>query len=198
MDLSEAWKKLEVEKLNKPVHGTVSVPDNSKHPVSKLIAGYNLGLWFIFAFEGVFLYLLIVMPQTIVKVGLMAVIIIYLVFLFIHLRVLKKMKALYTLDTNTHKMLSGVLSIVEKSTRFQQRVSWGFFPICTTSGFLLGISINGEASELIIKPKIFLILLITIVIMTPSCYVLTKWMNKIAYGKYCDQIKMLLKQMEEK
>jgi len=50
MDLKEAWKKLEQEKLNQPVAGTVEVRKNSKHPMQKLIQLSKITLAFVIFF----------------------------------------------------------------------------------------------------------------------------------------------------
>ena len=56
MDLKEAWKKLEQEKLNRPILGAAEVHKASKHPVGKLILLSKMTLGFAVFFEIGFIY----------------------------------------------------------------------------------------------------------------------------------------------
>jgi hypothetical protein len=198
MDLHEAWKKLGEEKLSRPI-GTASfkIPSSSKHPVSKLIKAFKIGMVYGIAFEILFIYLAIVMPQPIVKVFMVLVILGYFVFLGIHYRVLKKVSEQIYLDQSMRLTLSGIHSTVVASLKFQQQVSWIIFPICIAAGSLLGTSIKHNAVEKLSNPTVFITLLVAILALTIVAHYMAKWMNKIAYGKYLDQLKSLIDQLAE-
>ncbi|HEY0652782.1 MAG TPA: hypothetical protein VGD65_06630 [Chryseosolibacter sp.] len=194
MDLKEVWKNLEREKLNKPVAGTIEIPKHSKHPVSKLIQTFAAGLIFCIAFELVFVYLFFVMDQTIVKVGMVVIIFIYTFLFAINFKALSRLRQLYHSDENVMRVLQDVREIVTRTINFQQKISWGFFPLCVAAGFVLGISIKKDAATLIVQPLFYGTLLVTMAIVTPACYFLTRWMIKLSYGKYLTQIEDLIQQ----
>lgn len=197
MDLKEAWKNLEREKLIKPVEGTISIPKHSKHPVTRLIQTFGLGLVFCVFFELIFVYLFFVMDQPIVKAGLAVITILYTILFVINFKVLQKMRRLDQSDATVLKVLHGVHDIVSQTIRFQQKLSWGFFPMCVAAGFVLGVSIKKDAAAMMLQPKFYLSLIITMAIVTPACYFLTKWMTRISYGKYLKQIEDLIQQTKE-
>jgi hypothetical protein len=197
MDLKEAWRNLEKEKLSKPVQGTVSIPKHSKHPVDKLIQTFGLGLVFCIVFEMFFVYLFFAVDQTIVKVGMAVIIVLYAFLFAINFKVLQKLRRLHKSDDSVLKVLHGVHSIVSQTIKFQQKISWGFFPMCVASGFVLGVSLKKDAAAMILQPKFYIILLITMALVTPACYFLTKWMTRISYGKYLDQIEDLIRQSKQ-
>jgi hypothetical protein len=198
MDLLETWKKLGEEKLNKPVGQTSTTANISRHPVSKLILTFKVGLAFIVFFQLLFGYVLIVTPQPLVKIGMAVIIAVYFLLLFINLGVLRKMMRLNNLDQNTHQTLAGVYAIVTGTLAFQQKLSWGFFPLCVGAGFLLGLSGSGDVATIMATDPVFpVVLIIMVIIITPFCRYMTKRMNEAYYGKYLEQLKSLMRQMEE-
>lgn len=194
MDLKEAWKNLEKEKLNKPVTGAIEIPKHSKHPVSKLIQTFAAGLVFCVVFELLFVYLFFAMDQTIVKLGMFVIIALYSFLFVLNYRTLRELRRLYRSDANVMQVLQDVREIVTRTIDFQQKISWGFFPLCVAAGFILGISIKEDAAKLIVQPFFYLTLLVTMAVVTPACYFLTKWMIKLSYGKYLNQIDNLILQ----
>jgi hypothetical protein len=197
MDLKEAWKNLEKEKLNKPVAGTIEIPRHSKHPVSKLIQTFAAGLVFCVVFELIFVYMFFQVDQMIVKAGVIVVIVVYTFLFTLNLRALRRLRQLHNSDGNVMHVLQGVREIVTRTINFQQKMSWGFFPVCVAAGFLLGISIKKDAATLIVQPLFYGTLLLTMAIVTPACYYLTRWMIKLSYGKYLNQIEDLIQQGKE-
>lgn len=194
MDLKEAWKTLERERLIQPVNGTIAIPKHSKHPVTKLIQTFGLGLVFCVFFESIFVYLLFAMEQTIVKVGLGIIVVLYTILFMINYKVLQKLRRLHKSDEAVLKVLQGVHSIVSQTIKFQQKLSWGFFPMCVAGGFVLGVSIKKDAAAMIVQPKFYIALIVTMAVFTPASYFLTKWMTRISYGKYLGQIEELIQQ----
>lgn len=197
MDLKEAWKNLEKEKLAKPFAGSIEVPKHSKHPVSKLIQTFAAGLIFCVAFELIFVFLFFTTDQTIVKVGMLVIIALYTFLFALNFRALKELRKLYRSDGNVMGVLRDVREIVTRTINFQQKMSWGFFPLCVAAGFVLGISIKKDAATLIVQPTFYLTLILTMAIVTPACYYLTRWMIKLSYGKYLTQIDTLIHQGKE-
>lgn len=197
MDLKEAWKNLEREKLAKPVVGSVEVPRHSKHPVAKLIQQFAAGLIFCLAFELIFVFLFFTMDQTIVKVGMLVIIGLYTFLFALNFRALKELRRLYRSDGNVMRVLHDVREIVTRTINFQMKMSWAFFPLCVAAGFVLGISIKKDAATLIVQPTFYVTLLLTMAIVTPACYFLTRWMIKLSYGKYLTQIDGLIRQGNE-
>lgn len=194
MDLKEAWKNLEKEKLNLPVTGTISIPKQSKHPVAGIINTFTWSLMFCILFGGIFIGLIFVMDQLIVKVGLAVITFFYGVLFAVNLRVLRKVKALHHSDDRVLHVLHSVHSIVSQTITFQQRLSWIFFPICVAGGFVLGVSMKKDAAAMMVQPKFYLSLILTMIVITPAAYFLSKWMTKISHGKYLKQIEELIRQ----
>lgn len=198
MDLRETWKKLEAEKLSKPMDGSLSIPHQSKHPVTNIINTLKIGTWFIVFFWALFLVVFFMSDQLIVKAGIGMVVLTYTGLFAANVNILKKITLLNKLDGSTTQMLSGIHSLVSKALTFQQNFSWIFFPLCAAAGFVTGMSVrNDVASLLTAKPHLLINLLVTIIIITPAAYFITRWMIKISHGKYLKQIEDLIAQMKQ-
>jgi hypothetical protein len=197
MDLKEVWKKLEQEKLNQPVVGAVEVNKTSKHPMQKLIQLFKLTLGFAAFFEICFSALLFMMDQPIVKVFLVIMIIVYLFFFVINYRVLRNIQKSFRLDLNLKSTLKQVYDNIMSTLAFQRKASIIIYPLAATAGFLMGLSAEKDAAIMIQKWQIIVTLVITIIILTPSCYYLARWMEKVSYGKYLTQLRELIQQFEK-
>jgi len=84
-------------------------------------------------------------------------------------------------------------------TRIQQyelKVAVFLYPISITAGFVYGFSLKRSADEILTDIKILTILIITNLILIPVCYYLARWMDRKAYGKYLDQLKEDIDQLE--
>lgn len=197
MDLKEVWKKLDQEKLNQSVLGAIEIRKNSKHPIQKLIQLFKVTLGFAIFFELAFTYLLVVTPQAIVKVFLILMIIVYLFFFLLNYRVLRNIQRSFRLDLNLKSTLKQVYDNTSSTLAFQRKASLIIYPLAATAGFLLGLSIEKDAALMIQKWQVQIALLISIIILTPSSYLLARWMEKVSYGKYLAQLKDLLQQFEQ-
>lgn len=197
MDLKEAWKKLEREKLNKPVSGAVEVRKTSKHPVQKLILLFKATLVFAIFFDLFFIYLLVTTPQLIVKIFLAIMIIVYLFFFILNYRILKDIQHSFRLDQNLKGTLQQVFDNTMYTLAFQRKSSLFMYPLAATTGFLLGLSVEADAAVMMQKWQVILALVIAIIMLTPASYYLARWMEKVSYGKYLSQLRDLIQQFEK-
>ena len=84
-------------------------------------------------------------------------------------------------------------------TRIQQyelKVAVFLYPISITAGFVYGFSLKRSADEILTDIKILSILVITNLVLIPVCYYLARWMDRKAYGRYLDQLKEDIDQLE--
>jgi len=129
-----------------------------------------------------------------VKIGLAVITFFYGILFAINWRVLKRLKKLHQSDEKVLNVLRGVHTIVTQTIKFQQKLSWVFFPICVAGGFVLGVSMKKDAAAMMVQPKFYISLIITMAIVTPAAYFMAKWMTAISHGKYLKQIEALIEQ----
>ena len=85
----------------------------------------------------------------------------------------------------------------QKWWAIQARLGLYVYPVAATGGFMLGGVVgSGKTVEAFLyRPSILIILAITIAIITPLCYYLSKWMFKYAYGRHLKKLKELIDEL---
>jgi hypothetical protein len=141
--------------------------------------------------------LYIVFPQPIVKLFLMLVAILYVFFFVLNYRILKNIQTLYKLDRDIKSTLKNIYESTTGMLSFQRKCALFIYPICGTAGFLLGLSVEKDALAMIQRPSVIIALIITLAIITPLAHVLAKWLEKISYNKYLNQLNELIHQLDE-
>ena len=199
MDLQEAWKNLDKNKFKVPLPSEheLDIRKKSTHPVKKLIYYFQLGLAMAVAFEVVFVYLAIILPQPIVKIFLWVVVSFYVLFIVVNYRILTNIQRLYKLDSDIKSTLKNIYESTTGMLSFQRKCALFIYPICGTAGFLMGLSVEKNALQLIQRPSVFIALLITLAVLTPLAHWLATWMEKISYNKYLNQLRDIIQQLEE-
>jgi uncharacterized membrane protein YhdT len=78
------------------------------------------------------------------------------------------------------------------------RAALWVYPFAAAGGFMLGGTVgSGKPVEVFMaSPFILIALAIMIVILVPLGYWLAKWMTKVAFGKYVDQLKERIDELE--
>jgi hypothetical protein len=198
MDLQEIWKKLEMDKLNKPVLGSLDIQKKSKHPVQKLKTLYLITTGFAITFLIIFIILFFLFHEPIVKYGLVAVSICYAFFLAVNWSMYKKIKVDLPVDQNLKTALLHTYNFISDNIRFQERAAIFIYPIAGTAGFLMGGSVGSGNIEKMMSTNFAIIsLVITLAILTPAGYFLARWLNRVSYGKGLGKLKQLIDELEK-
>lgn len=100
-------------------------------------------------------------------------------------------------DENVYHYLKSLYESISKALKAQEYIALVYYPIAAIAGFLIPIYMSGKMEAFQNDPFVWYFLLVLIIILTPTCYLLAKWMNKVAFGNYLKQIKNLIDAMEE-
>lgn len=197
MDLQEVWRKLETEKLNKPVLGAVTIAKKSKHPVQRLKNAYLITSAFSVACLVFFIYLFSISPERLVKGSLFLVILSYIFFFVINYSMYKKINIALPVNKSLKEALTHTHDFITANIRFQERVALFIYPVAGASGFFLGgAAADGDLETLMKKKMVIISFFLTLAIITPISYYLTKWMYKISYGKCLTDLQGLIHELE--
>lgn len=195
MNLNEAWKKLEQEKLNQPIAGIDEVYKTSKHPVQKLIRSFKIALGFVVFFELAFVYLAVVMPQPIVKLAMMTMVIVYIFYFITNYKTLNHIQTTFRMDENLSYTLQSIYDTTQQSLKFQRQSAIFIYPLAATCGFFFGLSIERNVIEILQNQSVWISLLVTIVVLTPVSYYIAIQLERVGYGRYLDQLRTLIHQL---
>lgn len=201
MDLREVWKKLEHDRLEKPAQwGTDVHPEKSKskHPALKLKKSLETTLGFSVAFLIFFTVLIFLFDHWLIKLFIGTVTGAYVFFSWYNYITLKELKLQLkqAFDTSLKTSLEQIHRIVFQSIRFQEKASLFIYPFSVIAGYLMGLSEHDNFEQDIQETSVLVALAIAIVVLTPACYYLAKWMYKVSYDKYLNQLKKLIHEMD--
>lgn len=88
----------------------------------------------------------------------------------------------------SHRMLQGLRSL--------EYVALFFYPISITSGVCLALASENKLDLLVTDTLLQSILAIVLLVLTPACYFLTRWLNKIAFGNEVKRLQALVRSFE--
>ncbi|WKZ59406.1 MAG: hypothetical protein QY309_16275 [Cyclobacteriaceae bacterium] len=201
MDLHETWKKLEHDRLEKPADWKPHEhPENcrSKHPALKLKKSLETTLGFSVVFLTLFIVLIFLFDHWLVKLFIGAVGGAYVFFSWYNYITLKELKLQLkqAFDTSLKTSLEQIHRIVFQSIRFQEKAALFIYPFSVIAGYTMGLSQHDNFEQDIQETSVLIALVIAIVILTPACYYLARWMYKVSYDKYLDQLKKLIHEMD--
>jgi hypothetical protein len=198
MNLQEVWKKLEMEKLEVEKPSPLNPwAIKSKHPVAKLKEAYKITTIFALVFLVVFVALLFVFDQWVVKVGLLATIAGYIFFFVTNFSMFRKIKTELPLDGSVKVALQTTYEFITSNIRFQERTALFIYPVAGAAGYVMGAAIAGaDTWEFVQKPIALWILLGFVIVATPLCWLLTRWLYKVSYGVCLAQLRSLIDELE--
>lgn len=198
MDIKQIWEKLEKEKLESSQTDTLlKWPKKSKHPVNKLRQSFLIALLMTVFFLGLFSYLFAANNQLLLRIFIGLVIAAYLFFFVINYRIYREVSQPIDFSDSLLITLKNIYQNIDRMLRFQRKSALFIYPIAASTGFLLGFSESKDPLLVFQNPKLLLSMIGISLILTPLCYWLAIWMEKISYGKYIVQLKDLIDSMEK-
>lgn len=198
MELGELWKKLDSDKLSKPVLGAVHIQKKSKHPVQKLKNAYLWTTGFSFVFLMCFVILFFLFDETIVKAGLVFMIASYIFFFAANFSMYRKVNVVLPIDQSLKRVLEHTHQFITENIRFQERVALFIYPLAAASGFLMGGSAgSGNVQKMLEAKEVIITMIVTSIVLTPLAFYLTRWMYKVSYGKCLIELKERIDELEK-
>jgi hypothetical protein len=106
--------------------------------------------------------------------------------------------ALSTEATNVLTALKKVHSMFKEWEKQSLRVALWVYPFAATGGFMLGGTVGSEKTVEVFMGdyRVLIALAIMLVVLVPLSYWLAKWMTRVAFGKYVQQIKERIDELE--
>lgn len=197
MELGELWKKLDSDKLSKPVLGAVHIQKKSKHPVEKLKQSYLISTVFSMIFLAAFVVLFFLFHEWVVRLGLAVTIISYVLFFYFNYNMYRSIKTEVLFDTNLLSALKDTYAFISNNIRFQEKFALFVYPFAGAAGMLMGLAVGGGSAEKYLNEWVVVVLLVVVpLLLTPPCYFLAKWMYKVSYGKCLIELKERIDELE--
>ena len=79
------------------------------------------------------------------------------------------------------------------------RVALLVYPFALAGGFMLGGTVGSgkTVEEFMADGTVLIALLVAVIVLVPLSYLLAKWMTRVAFGKYVDQLKERIDELEK-
>lgn len=202
MDLHKAWKKLEEERLEKPAEWkAVEHPEKcrSRHPVIRLKKSLEITLIFAVVFLLLFCVLIFLFNPWLVKIFIGIIIGAYLFFTWYNYKTYRNLNLQWqqALEGSLKSALQNIHDNVYDSIRFQEKASLFIYPFSAIAGYMMGLSLHQNFEDDIRDTRIIVIMFIAAAVLTPLCYYMAKWMYKISYDKYLNQLQSLIHELDK-
>lgn len=196
MDIKEAWKKLDEEKLQQPINENIHIVEKSRHSVQKLITAFQIGLGLIVFYELCFIYLFMIIPQLLARTSVIFMMGVYFLYFVVNLSTLQKVKQSFRMDDNLSTCLRQVYGVVKIALSFQRKSSFIIIPIAVIAGYLVGVSINNDVAKVIQQQSTQIRILIAVMIIGPLGYFLSTWLERKSYAQYLLKLQAIIDQFE--
>lgn len=98
-------------------------------------------------------------------------------------------------DQSLKEYLTKLLNNMNKAFRSVELIALMIYPIAMTAGFLLPLTLEGKIDLIYNEPVVQGILIACYIVLTPLCWYFAKYMNKVAFGKYLNQLEDILKDL---
>jgi cation transporter-like permease len=110
----------------------------------------------------------------------------------------KKINVALPVNKSLKEALTHTHDFITSNIQFQERVALFIYPIAGASGFFLGGAAgSGDLETMMRKTAVIVLFFVTLAVITPISYYLTKWMYKVSYGKCLTELKILIDELEK-
>lgn len=200
MNLKEFWKPKE-DGPAKPVALDKSklLKNSCLHPMCALKRNIMYNFYLGVAIMGLWVYLISVFPQWQIRVCFVLIAAVTAYMLWDTYKIFKGIDTQCTEDIHLLQELKLHCDKIEKWIKNSSILGLLMYPFSVSGGFFIG-ALQGSGltvDDLLDKPKVIWSLIIAIAILTPLSYLLTRWMNHLAFGKHLQKVKDMIQELEE-
>ena len=86
---------------------------------------------------------------------------------------------------------------IKNVIKYEQLVGLALYPISLTAGFMMGLTAGEENPTYMDRQLDWVALVIAILVFTPLCHWLAKYLNTVAFGKYLDKLERNIVELQK-
>jgi ABC-type multidrug transport system fused ATPase/permease subunit len=95
------------------------------------------------------------------------------------------------------EVLKAYLENIRKTVSLEERAGLLLYPFAGAAGYVFSLSQAGKMEEAMASAEMWLVLLITLIVITPLAHFSAKWLNRKTFKAYTDLLEKRLAQLEE-
>ncbi|MCU0418547.1 MAG: hypothetical protein MUC38_02725 [Cyclobacteriaceae bacterium] len=198
MDLQQAWNKLRDERLSKPTSEALNIGTKSKHPIQKLKSAYLTTTLFAVVFLFVFVALLFVFREGLIQAFLWLMIASYTAAVMVNYRMYQRLEPVIPPDQDLKSVLVNTHVLITKNIRMQEYVALFIYPFAGATGFFMGgATASGDIMGMLAKQQVIIALIIMVIVLTPACFYLSRWLYRVSYGKCLNELQERINALDD-
>lgn len=201
MDIQQEWKRLNEGRFKpgEPTH--LAVSDLMRHPKQSPLAilrrNAKINMGFAAVFLAGFCVLFVLYPHPYIRLCFGVLILAYLAALLFTTYKLRRLPPIPDMGGAVLPVMKAYHDQLRAWIDWQEKAALFIYPVSAAGGGMLGIASVADLDTVLQKPAVLWILGIVVVVLTPAAHWLARWMGKVAFGKYLDQIKTNIDLLEK-
>jgi hypothetical protein len=190
--LSKAWQELSGDSAKL----RLNAEQPSKLPLEALKRNLKIKLGFTLSISVIWVGFILFYPEKEVKYLFGILLLAYAIGSALLIRELRVLRTIPHPDEDLLSFLERSTKRIKNALKTEENLALWVYPISATAGFMVGFTIQ-QPLELIFEERIVLyILFACIVVITPISHFLTKWLNKLAFGKHINQQESIIQSLK--
>lgn len=179
---------------------------NTQSILGKLQKSLLFEIVFGFIFLAAFIYVAVTSPWWSIRVYFNIFNVLMVVFIILLMALWRKVKTVSAASEPVKNNLESVLKVLREFVKRYFQFTMGLIPVCFGLSFWLGyqngveaVNTNTALPELLHfsnANQVILFFVIYALVLTVGIYFFTKWYLKKLYGKYLDELELLIKELE--
>lgn len=192
MDLEKSWKEWGAsESLPDELFTPASLrKTTSMNPLEKLKK--NLGINLVFGVVILFFYagIIFLSPEPLVRLAMIVMLVFTFWAVYTSFRLYRSLDPDLCSSCNLVHEMERYHDTIRNWSRNQQKVAAFFYPVGAAGGFILGGSMGAgkPVMDIMSRTEMQVALVIAVAILSPLAWLLARWMNRLAFGKYIDAL----------
>ncbi len=198
MDLQQAWNKLRDERLSKPTAEALNIGKKSKHPIQKLKNAYLTTTVFAVVFLFVFVALFFMFSEGLIRAFLLLMIVSYIAGVVVNYRMYRRLEPVIPPDQDLKSVLINTHALITKNIRKQEYAALFVYPFAGATGFFMGgATASGDIMGMLAKKDVIIALIVMVIVLTPACFYLSRWMYRVSYGKCLNELQERINALDD-
>jgi hypothetical protein len=197
MEINSVWNNIDFG-LPPSDFKLYNLAKESKTPLSKIKKSISINLFWGILVSLIHPLLIIFIDEWLIKAGITIILIFSIKLILDTYRLYKTINPILNPRHNLLEELKYQRDTIQNWIRVQQKTGLIGYPFSVTFGFLIGgfSASKQSAIELLNKSENLILLLIAILVLTPLCYFLVRWMLNYTYKKDLKALDELINSIE--
>lgn len=197
-DINDLWKNLSNEQPQLPISNETLLywQHRSNDPLGKLRKNIQINSAYTVIFGLVWVSLFIYADHFWIRFLLGIMVAGHVAGLLYNRWLLKEVVVTPPADTLIRERLTHLSHRMIQGLRSLEYIALFFYPVSITSGFCLALASDNKLDLIVTNAVLQGILVGALVVLTPCCYYITRWLHNLAFGQEVKRLQDLVRSFE--